>query len=158
MKMLWYPFNPRGLRIPNPNNFESQDMNFVIEPYDLRGTVSMTWTYNDMRESTSFSYLPMLRRIMRMSAASRSDPFWGSDSCIDDSYGFGGKIASMSWKLTGQKTTLVPFGSTKQMREKNLPDGRYTNKQIDSRAGYRVPGWQGAPWCPVETTWCPRPV
>ncbi len=58
-------------RIENPNNFLQLTVTGVFEPYDLRGTTSMSWTYNDNREDSALAYIPMLRRVRRTSAPAR---------------------------------------------------------------------------------------
>jgi hypothetical protein len=154
---LYYQNRRRG-PLPNPNNFLQQQIVFVVEPFDLRGSATMSWTYNDTREDTSFAYVPMIRRIRRVSAANRSDPFLGSDLCTDDAYTWVGKNASMRWKLIGQKTLLMPLSSSKKILIKSSPDGSIEREFIYIKKGYEVPGWKGAPWAPVNLIWTPRPV
>ncbi len=129
----FYYFNRynRAHRVPNPNGMLKQDMTFVAAPYDLRGTTSMSWHYQDARESTSFAYLPMLRRVRRISAAARSDPFMGSDACTDDADGYGGKNADMSWRLLEKKTILAGFTLTEPVFHPPGPDGE-TPRQFAS--------------------------
>ncbi len=145
-----------GGPIPNPNNFLQQQMIFVMEPYEVRGTVQMTWDYNSPKESTAFYYIPMLRRIRRMSAAARSDPFMGSDLCTDDAYMWAGKNQTMNWKLFGESTTLVPFTSPKKFLIKEEENGSMVRVFPRVQMGYQTTGWKGAPWAPVNSTWHPR--
>ncbi len=152
--------NSLGERVPNPNKFEQQLMTFVTEPFDLRGVISMSWIYLDERQSTNFSYLPMLRRVRRASGAARSDPFMGSDTSTDDSQGYSGKVADMTWEYLGTKDFLVPYVRLGMVVERKNPDGSFvrtmTGKEI--RPGYAVPGWQGAPWHSPDVTFVKRPI
>jgi len=63
----------------------------------------MEYTYDDTRDDIAFAYIPMLRRVRRVSAAVRSDPFLGSDFCTDDTDGFFGKNQAMKWKFIGKR-------------------------------------------------------
>ncbi|MFX0203164.1 MAG: DUF1329 domain-containing protein [Candidatus Hodarchaeota archaeon] len=153
---LYYLGRSRG-PLPNPNNFLQQDTVYVASPFDLRGTVQMSWQYNDARETTAFAYVPMLRRVRRVSAASRSDPFLGSDLCTDDTAGFGGKNASLTWKFIGEQTLLVPVPYNKEIVMKRNPNGSFEREFQVVKKGYEVPGWTGAPWAPTTCTWVARP-
>jgi hypothetical protein len=140
---LSYQNRPRG-PIPNQNNFLYQNSTFVVQPMDLRGTVSMVWNYNSSKQDTAFAYVPMLRRVRRVSASSRSDPFLGSDFCIDDSFLWTGKNAGMNWKLLGEKTVLCPFTSPDIIPIEEKADGTIVKKFAPFKIGYEVAGWQGA--------------
>lgn len=89
--LLYYLNRIKGGPFPNPSKFLEQTIHYVAAPMDLRGTVQMSWIYIDDREGTGFAYVPMLRRVRRVSVAARSDPFAGSDMTVDDSRGWGGK-------------------------------------------------------------------
>ena len=155
MDLLFY-LQRLGGPIPNPNNFQMQHMTFVMEPFDLRGTVQMSWIYNDNREDTVMAYLPMLRRVRRMTSASRSDPFLGSDFCNDDAYLWAGKDASMKWRYVGEKTVLAPFTTLEKMVQKDNPDGSVPKTLPPVEKGYEVSGWQGIAWAPVSLVFAPR--
>ncbi len=146
--------------VPNPNHMLKQDRTFVAFPYDLRGTATMSWHYQDERESSSFAYLPMLRRVRRTSAAARSDPFMGSDACTDDADGYGGKNADMRWRLLEEKKTILAgFTSLEPLFFQRAADGSSRRAcNVGTNGGWEEPGWQGAPWAPIEVTWCPRDV
>ncbi len=147
-----------GEPLRNPNNFSECEMNPVIAPMDLRGVVSMNWRYNDEREDTAFSYLPMLRRVTRVSAASRSDPFLGSDACIDDNWLFGGKNASFEWKLAQEKTILVPFESSNKLTLKEIPEEGKLLPNTSTQFGFEIKGWQGMAYALINPVYCPQPV
>ncbi len=144
--------------MPNPNGFLNQTITGVVAPYDLRGTSSMAWTYNDEKEDTAFAYVPMLRRVRRTSAAARSDPFLGGDGCTDDMYGYGGKIAAMKHKYLGKKEILVQFVTDRIDRWNEFPDGSRKRTFHEPKKGYETPGWQGTTWALTDSVWVVRPV
>lgn len=154
---LFYFNRPRG-PIPNPNNYSYQFINSVVKPMDLKGTIQMVFTYNDERADPTYAYIPMLRRLRQMAASTRSDPFLGSDFCVDDLLAWAGKNGSLNLKLIGEKTLLMPFSSTKTKIIKRNPDGSIERQHDVPRYGYETPGWKGALWAPVDVTWAPRPV
>jgi hypothetical protein len=154
---LFYQGRPSG-PIHNPKNFLEQQMIFVIEPYDLRGTTSMLWIYNDDRLDSTFAYVPMLRRIRRTSPSSRSDPFLGADGCPDDAYGWAGKNQTMDWRRIGEATVLGLFTSRKALPITEDEDGLIDRLYDPIQLGYQEKGWQGVPWAPVSCVWHPRQV
>jgi hypothetical protein len=154
---LYYQGRPRG-PIHNPKDFLEQQMVYVVEPYDLRGTTTMLWVYNDERLDSTFAYVPMLRRIRRTSPSSRSDPFLGADGSPDDGYGWAGKNQTMDWKLIGEGTVLGCFTTREKLAITEDENGLIDRRFVPIRLGYEEKGWQGAPWAPVSTIWHPRPV
>jgi hypothetical protein len=154
----FYYTNRAGGAIDNPRNFLYQTMIYVMKPFDLRGTVQMAWAYNDARQDTSFAYVPMLRRVRRVSSATKSDPFLGSDICMDDQSGWAGKNASMTWKLIGEKTLLVPISTTEKFTLEKLPDGSIKRGFTPVKFGWESKEYDVAPWCPVTLTYIPRKV
>ena len=157
VKYLYYQNNQKPPA--NQNMYLKQLMTFVIKPFALRGLIQSTNFYISDRTDVSFAYMPMLRRIRRVSAASRSDPFAGSDFCTDDSSGWAGKNASFNWKLLGEGTYLMPFNSpniTEYMKE--LPDGSLSRVLVETKIGHAEANWQGAAWAPVSFVWTPRQV
>jgi hypothetical protein len=144
--------------IPNPSGYLKQGIYNVREPFELRGTITMLYRFNDGREDSSFSYVPMLRRVVRTSAASRSDPFMGSDICNDDAYGFDGNPASMDVKMIGEKRILAPMTAAGKTRAEDMPDGSINHLPVNYNMGFEVKGWKGAPWAPVDIVWALRPT
>jgi hypothetical protein len=154
---LYYLGRPEG-PIPNPNNHSQLMLSYVVEPFDLRGMVQMSYEFNDEREDMAFAYVPMIRRMLRVSAASKSDPFLGSDLCMDDSYLWAGKNQSFDWKLTGEMTVLAPFTQADVIKVNDLPEGGVRLVHSPIELGCEVAGWRGASWAPVNIIWSPRPV
>ena len=144
--------------LPNPNNYKTQNIYPTYEPMDLRGTNTMLYRYLDSSEDTVFAFVSMLRRIRRVSATTRSDPYLRSDMCTDDGYGFDGKTSTMKWKLIGEKTLLMPFMTPAKIHADDNPDGSFTIHDPSIKLGYMVPGSKVAPWAPVDAVWAARPV
>lgn len=154
---LYYINRDRG-PIPNPENLLGRQILYVAAPFDLRGTVQMAYIHNDARPDTAFAYVPALRRVRRVSPATRSDPFLGSDLCVDDLGGWGGKNQTMSWKFLGEGTYLMPFTSEKKYPMRDMPDGSIEKVPVYVTKGYETKGFKGAAWCPVSWAWHPREV
>ena len=137
----------------NPENVEMHSLIIALAPYDIKGTNILLWRYRNDRLDSTFAYVPAIRRVRRMSPANRSDSFLGSDFCVDDAWGYGGKINTFNWKLIGKKDQLVPFivgdpyKLTKNDTEGELASDSGT-RTIDY--GYKTEGWQGAPWWPTS--------
>ncbi len=154
---LYFQGRPDG-PIKNPSNFLEQQINFVFAPFDLRGVVQMLWIYDDDRPSTMFAYVPMLRRIRRVSPAARSNPFLGSDFCTDDTNAWTGKNQTMEWKLIGEGTILAPFSSPSKHTVTPESNGTLKLQFPQLRIGFMDKEWKGAPWAPIDMAWHPLEV
>ncbi len=152
-----YTNMPRG-PLPNPQNFRSQSLTYMAEPYDIRGIVSMAWEYKDDKETTAFSYVPMLRRVRRTSAAARSDPHMGGDTCTDDAYGYNGKNADMKFTYVGKKNLFMPFTTDQVLRSHFNEDGGFMRKFPERKWGFEVPGWAYFQGAPATLKWILRPI
>jgi len=64
----------------------------------------------------------------------------------------------MKWRLAGERTILTPFTKTTKDILEEEPDGTITRKIPSMKWGFRVKGWKGASWAPVDMTFVPRPV
>jgi hypothetical protein len=66
----------------------SQDRKSVmifLEPSDVRGTMFLSWEYEDSaRDDDKWLYLPAMRRDRRISGSSRNEYFMGTDFTYDD--------------------------------------------------------------------------
>jgi Protein of unknown function (DUF1329) len=104
--------------IPNNENqtFTKEGFYPLIEPFDLKGVGSISYRYLDpTRQDDTWLYVPMIRRVRRMSSAQRSDALFGQDIDLDSFGGYAGQIPWFDWKLIGEKPML---GS---MHGENLP-------------------------------------
>jgi hypothetical protein len=144
----------------NPENVEMHSLIITLTPFDVKGTNILLWRYRDNRLDSTFAYVPAIRRVRRMSPANRSDAFLGSDFCVDDAWGYGGKINAFNWKLIKTVDQLVPFYPGPPVKlEKNeagewasIPEGQ------NITYGFETQGWQGAPWWPQELIYVKRPT
>lgn len=160
---LYMTGRPPGQEIKNPDNVLMYEFQNVVEPMAVRGMNTMAYLYNDSRENAGYSYIPAIRRVRRTTAATRSDPYLGSDSWMDMSNMWSGKNRSMKWKYVGEKTILVHFTSPDMIPVEQMSDGSLTRKYPYSKHlkfGYEIPGWKGAPWAPAPgtITYAPRKV
>jgi len=94
----------------NPDDCYLKDLLFGVAPYDVVGVSSMTWWYTDPDKwQSTWSFVPTIRRVRRLTASNSSEGMFGSTIARDDVYGWGGKIQYMNWKLVGIKDMLVPI-------------------------------------------------
>jgi hypothetical protein len=148
-----------GRSIPNPEGFMYRNIITVTYPYDMDGVTVMVWRYLDDRRDVNFSYIPAIRRVRRMSPASRSDAFLGSDFSLDDSAGYDGKIADIEWNLLETKEAILPYLSENPQEVVEIPgvSGWSTTENMkECIYGFRQEGWKGAPWAPTNLVWVKR--
>ena len=102
---------------PNPDTvFRKSGLYPLIEPFDLKGVGGISFRYTDLlRQDDTWLYLPMLRRVRRMSSAQRSDALFGQDIDVDSYGGYAGQIPWFEWRLLGEKPMLA------SLHGKNLP-------------------------------------
>ncbi len=162
VQFLQYPMVgfPAARQEKNPQGIEQYSIVRVVSPYDIAGTNVMTWRYLDSRQDMTFGYVPAIRRVRRMSPANRSDAFIGTDMCIDDAYGFAGKVSSVEWKPTQKKVALVPFLDAKPQALVRNERGEWMSTSGIKPViyGFQKEGWQGAPWAPTNLVWAKREV
>ena len=145
----------------NPENVEMHSLIIALAPYDIRGTNILLWRYRNERLDSTFAYVPAIRRVRRMSPANRSDSFLGSDFCVDDAWGYGGKIQTFNWKLVEKKDQLIPFIAGPPIKLAKNDAGEWASQSEDRTItyGYKTEGWQGAPWWPTSgITYVNRPT
>jgi len=154
--------HPR-FREPNADReLLTQSLAEVRAPADVNGIVSLSWRYRgaDRRDSI-WTFVPALRRVRQVSPANRSDGFLGSDLTQDDGAYFDGKVEDFTWKLVGEQDLLVLFDKlsfTDPAQLQRLPGGGWRMfVPGGARVGFQVPGWQGAPWCPIQEVLIRRP-
>jgi hypothetical protein len=164
---------PYGARwsgpLPNPDEVAAKVLIYGIAPYDAVGLATLTWSYLDPEKWTSvWAFVPVLRRVRRLSAANTSDGLFGSHFSRDDGGTFSGKIHYFTWKLIGGRDALVPYTlPTPKVWKKTdrglvLPADENAaimpwpgkSKMFDQNGGQ----WQGAPWWPTNLYITKRPV
>lgn len=146
--------------IPNPKKIQRYSLILTFRPFDVSGANMLSWRYLDTAEDMTFTYIPAIRRVRRMSPTGRSDQLMGSDLSVDDAWGFDGKINTMEWKLLRKEDVIVPFlAEDPQGLEKNRKGAWQTTDSIKRIVyGYEKEGWQGAPWIPTNLVWVKRPA
>jgi hypothetical protein len=156
--ILYLDGYPGARSFRNPDAFLKKSLIAVDYPYDVSGFSILSWRYRDERADVTVAYVPAIRRVRRMSPANRSDSFLGSDFCVDDPNGYDGKVELITWKVVGQRETLVPFRSTKPQRMVWNKRGELvtTSDICPVVHGYESEGWQGAPWALVSPVWVKR--
>jgi hypothetical protein len=148
-------------QVPNPNKRRHMDISNVLKPYDVAGTAQLTFRKLDGTEDELYAYIPAIRRVKKMSGANRSDPFMGSDVCVDDADGWSGLTNSMKWRVIGERLGLlcvVEGASERTIRMKQLPDGTWRTPpdEIGLKLGWEGKDWDRAKWAPANVVWIPR--
>ena len=95
--------------MPNPAGYRYQEfVGPVLSPFDLKGVGLLTYRFVDPGNAdASFLYLPVLRRVRRLSTAQRSDALLGTDADPDSFWGYAGHIAWMDWAFLGEREMLA---------------------------------------------------
>ena len=154
VNFMFYDGTPVGERVPNPENFLTQQLIVVRAPADLNGTASLNWRYRDpSKRDSSWAFVPALRRVRAVSPANRSDGFLGSDMSQDDGPFFDGKTEDFTWTLKGEVDQLRlvdPLNLEGQGRSEWLPGGGWRAFWPDiPYLGYHDPNWKGVGWAPI---------
>jgi hypothetical protein len=64
---------------------DSKSVMLFKKPADVSGTVFLTWEYDDpTREDDKWLYMPAMKKVRRISGASKNEYFMGSDFTYDD--------------------------------------------------------------------------
>jgi len=121
--------NPHGLFfgfVQHSPDGVNKDMDFLI------------WRYKDPKKSDDmWTYVPTLRRTLRLVSGERSNPVRGTAACYDDYYGFDGKIHEFTYKYLGKKPLLCLMNQKFEGSDKI--GGEYYN-------GYTHPILDEDPW------------
>ncbi len=126
--------------LPNPQGVQYKALAVVTSPYDMAGVANLTVRYLDVNKNDDvWTYVPSIRRVKRISAASRSDSFAGSDFTLDDKQGWDGKVTSMTYKFLGEREMLAVMHSPQE----------YTYYAYEKKD--QVPNLK--PWVPLDAVW-----
>jgi hypothetical protein len=115
----WYIYSHRTdladtnyiIPVKKAKDFEYKEWLTILEPFDVKDTTFCIFRYNDpFKDDDGWAYIPALRRVRRMSMASRADSFMGSEWNFDDFLNFSGKVLAREWKYLGRKKILDPVG------------------------------------------------
>ncbi len=129
-----FRFQGRLYHDPKPAFEPNHDKTFykaglypLIEPLDLKGVGGVSARYNDIeRHDDTWLYLPMLRRVRRMSTTQRSDALFGQDIDVDSFGGYAGQIPWFSWRYLGEKEMLASLHGKRLPPEPCKSDGGMT--------------------------------
>jgi hypothetical protein len=101
--------DPKPEILPNNDKvFYKAGLYPLVEPFDLKGVGGISYRYlSQERHDDTWLYLPLLRRVRRLSSAQRSDALFGQDIDIDSYGGYAGQIPWFEWRLLGEKPMLA---------------------------------------------------
>lgn len=145
----------------NPKKYQHLEIILTTAPYDVAGTVTLTYRMLDGRPDIIHAYIPSIRRVKKLSGANRSDPFLGTDYVNDDGNGWSGQNTTFKWKVLKEQTILIPVPDShtkKPLQYVKLPDGTWRSPPGVQPviSGWQVKGWKGAPWAPMNVLYVPR--
>jgi Protein of unknown function (DUF1329) len=123
---LWH--DPKPEILPNKDDvFYKAGLYPLIEPFDLKGVGGVSFRYLDQKKhDDTWLYLPLLRRVRRISTTQRSDALFGQDVDIDSFGGYAGQIPWFTWKLLGYKPMLASLHGKRLPPEPCKEDGGMT--------------------------------
>ncbi len=99
----------------------------LVEPFDLKGVGGISYRYLDQeRHDDTWLYLPLLRRVRRLSSSQRSDALFGQDIDIDSYGGYAGQIPWFEWRLLGEKPMLASIHGKRMPAQPCKGDGGLT--------------------------------
>jgi hypothetical protein len=101
--------DPKPVFDDNAEGFRYREaLHPLLEPFDLKGVGTTMSRYLDpTRQDDTWLYLPMLRRVRRLSSAQRSDALFGQDVDMDSYGGYSGNPAWFDWRFLGESTILA---------------------------------------------------
>jgi hypothetical protein len=116
-RMMWTGrlyTDPQPVVAHNPAIRYTEQFGPLFIPSDLKGATGLNFRYlpTEMPDD-SYLYVPELRRVRRISAANRSDAFWGFDGDLDSLWGFNSKVSYWSFRLLAEKEILAPVHAGK---------------------------------------------
>lgn len=151
-------------RVPNPQNFSTQQLVVARTPADLAGTAALSWRYRDpAKRDSAWAFVPALRRVRAVSPANRSDGFLGSDMSQDDGPFFDGKPEDFTWTFAGE-TEQLRIVDPLNLQGKNeafwVPGGGWrANWDPELKIiGFQDPDWRGLAWAPRSAALAKRPM
>ena len=91
----------------NPKNlFWASIIDSKTPPHKDMST--LTWRYNDpLKRDDMWTYVPTLRRTLRMVSSERANPMRGSASTWDEIWGFDGRVPEFTYKLLKKEKVLM---------------------------------------------------
>ena len=109
------PENNYTVEAPDAKDFQRKEWVQITMPFDVKDTTFVSFRYADsFKEDDGWAYVPALRRVRRMSMATRADSFMGTEYTIDDFYNFSGRPADWEWKLINRRKMLTSIAIDKK--------------------------------------------
>lgn len=110
--------------LDNPKQlYYSSKLNSQTPPN--KDMTTLTWRYKDpLKYDDMWTYVPTLRRTLRLVSSERSNPIRGSPYTWDDIFGFDGKIPLFTYEYVGEQTVIVSHSQkliAEEMDRKNYP-------------------------------------
>jgi len=101
----------RGVYKDNPKNYDFLYACPFISPYNLRGTISLYYRYDDPdKDDGMWVYIPSIRRVRRLSTNQHQDRTpGGMDWTWDNTEGFEGSVTRFNIFYLGTKELLMPI-------------------------------------------------
>ena len=159
--------------LANPDELNWKEIMYGIAPYDVVGVSTMTW-YHQVpdRWQSIWSFIPIVRRIRRLTPANQSEGMFGSVAARNDPNVFIGNPVYFSWKLVGEQDLLVPITKPDGLAitmKRTDPNPSVIESQVGTinkitwnepyvKWGYNTPDWKGAPWWPTSFSLAKRRV
>ena len=129
------------LPVDGAAEFEWKDINDFTDPYEMRGLRVLIQRSSDPHQpDQAWTYVPSLRKVRRVSAEEKADSFQGSDTTIDDFFGFSGRVLDYDWAFHGWKDVLHIMNSPVPMRTITGPQGGHRS----GRGSYARPWWSSS--------------
>ena len=105
---------PKPVAPHNPPLHHSNLIGPLIEPTEYKGLALLAQTYlSPTTPDDTYVWVPEMRRVRRISVASRGDPIWGTDFDVDSYWGFNAKIGYWTFRLLAEKEILAVVHSGK---------------------------------------------
>lgn len=122
------------LAAPNAADFEWKDYLEFTAPYDVRGQRMVVQRAADPHlTDQAWSYVPSLRRVRRLSAEEKADSFLGTESTLDDFYGFSGRVLEHDWQFHGTKSLLHVMNARNAVARYSGPHSRVPHDRWELR-------------------------
>ncbi len=113
------------LPVDGAAEFEWKDITDFTDPYEMRGLRMLIQRSSDPhRADQAWTYVPSLRKVRRVSAEEKADSFQGSDTTLDDFFGFSGRVLDYDWTFHGWKNVLHIMNSPHAYARYYGPAGR----------------------------------
>ena len=113
------------LPVDGAAEYEWKDINDFTDPYEMRGLRVLIHRSSDPHQADqAWTYVPSLRKVRRVSAEEKADSFQGSDTTLDDFFGFSGRVLDYEWEFHGKKDILHIMNSQHPYARFYGPAGR----------------------------------